>query len=219
MAVDPHEQRPGATGPDRTPGDGGRPGPASVVTDHTTATIERSVDDVTRYVFDPTTMPHWSAVLYEIEPTDDLEPRLARGLRANLKVLGVRVTVAGELVAYDPVERSATVRIVPAGGDGAIEHRLRVEGTPARSVVHFWNRVEVPTWLADHVEAGLVHRFLRHTATFALATIKDILESGQEDDVRRMVEATRRLLPPPLALDPAVAAPPPAPGGPDDRRP
>jgi hypothetical protein len=161
-------------------------GSGQTVTHERAVTIRQSVDVVARYVFDPTTMPQWSGVLYEIEPVADLEPRRGRHLRANLKILGVRLTVEGELIELDLDARQAAVRIVPVGGGGSIEHRLSVEGSRRRSVVRFWNRVETPGWLASSVSDRLIYRFLDHTATFALANIRDILELGEEENVRRL---------------------------------
>jgi hypothetical protein len=192
------ERLPGGT-PDRSAADvevaSRSAGP--VVTHYAAVTIGRGADTVARYVFDPTTMPHWSGVLFEIDPTDDLEPRLGRNLRANLKILGVRLAVEGELIEVDLAARRAAVRILPVDGDGSLEHRLWVEKMASadgsddsdnsdNSVLHFWNRVELPSWLSGNVSDALVRRFLDHTASFALANIKDILELGEEDDVRRL---------------------------------
>jgi hypothetical protein len=174
-------------------GDGAGP----TVTQAMAMTIRRSVDVVTRYVFDPTTMPQWSGVLYEIEPITDIEPRPGRRLRANLKILGVCLTVEGELVDLDPAARQAAVRILPVGGGGSIEHRLAVDGSRDRSVVHFWNRVEAPSWLSSVVSDRLIYRFLDHTASFALANIRDILELGEEENVRRLGAIASREVPVP----------------------
>lgn len=177
-------------------GDGSGP----TVTHERAVTIRRSIDVVTSYVFDPTTMPHWSGVLYEIEPVADLEPRRGRRLRANLKILGVRLTVEGELIDLDLDARQAAVRIVPVGGGGSIEHRLSVDGSLRRSVVHFWNRVEAPGWLSRSVSDRLLYRFLDHTAAFALANIRDILELREEDNVRRLGTIASRDISPPGRL-------------------
>lgn len=174
-----------------------------VVTHHAAVTIQRPAADVAAYVFDPTTMPHWSGILYEIEPIADIEPRRGRRMRANLKILGVCVTVEGELVEVDPRARWAVVRIVPVGGDGTIEHRLWVEEAPDGgdgSVLRFWNRVEVPAWLSSTVSDSLVRRFLDHTATFALANIKDVLEHGEEDKLRQLQLLARQRVPAPTPL-------------------
>jgi hypothetical protein len=167
------------------------------VTHGSAMTIRRSVDVVTRYVFDPTTMPQWSGVLYEIEPVADLEPRRGRRLRANLKILGVCLTVEGELVDVNLAARQAAVRIVPVSGGGSIEHRLSVDGSSNRSLVHFWNRVEAPGWLSGTVSDRLLYRFLDHTASFALANIRDILELGEEEAVGRLGAIATREVPAP----------------------
>lgn len=184
---------------------GGDAGRADDVVAYHSASIRRPVDVVARYLFDPMTMPQWSAVLYEIERTHDLEPRLGRRLRANLKILGVRVTVEGELVDVDPEARCATVRIVPADGDGALEHRLAVEPSgDGSSVVHFWNRIDLPSWLSGTLGNGVVGSFVDHTAEFALANIKVILEHGEEDNLRRLDRIANRDLPPPQRFGPAT---------------
>lgn len=170
--------------------------------------IRRPVDVVAAYVFDPRTMPYWSAVLYEIEPVDDVVPRPGRTLRANLRILGVRLTVEGELVDVDPAARRATVRIVPLDGGGAIEHELWVDEAPGGAVLHFANRVEVPAWLSTSVSDGLLRRFLDRTTTFALELIRDILEGGEEDDVRRLQEAAAAAVPAPVRLEARPPVPP-----------
>lgn len=182
----------------RPPGDG----TGAVVSRHT-AVIRRPVDVVTRYLFDPTTMPQWSAVLYAIEPTADLEPRVSRRLRANLKILGVRLTVEGELVDVDLAHRAATVRVVPVGTDGVIEHRLSVQPSGDDAVVYFGNRIELPGWLAERVGEGLIRRFVDQTAVFALAVIKAVLEDGEEENLRGLEQAAARELPAPQPIDPA----------------
>ncbi len=164
-----------------TPGE--RVASRAVVTHHAAALVRRPVDVVTAYVFDPRTMPHWSGVLFAIEPVDDVEPRVGRRLRAELKVLGVRVAVEGELVDADMAERRATVRILPLDGDGAIEHRVLVEPTDDGAVVHFWNRIEPPGWLAGAVSEQLIEAFVDHTARFALDNIRAILENHDEGAV------------------------------------
>ncbi|HEX6419134.1 MAG TPA: SRPBCC family protein [Acidimicrobiales bacterium] len=177
-------------------------GTGAVVSRHT-AVIRRSVDVVTRYLFDPTTMPQWSAVLYAIEPTADLEPRVSRRLRANLKILGVRLTVEGELVDVDLAHRAATVRVVPVGTDGVIEHRLSVQPSGDDAVVYFGNRIELPGWLAERVGEGLIRRFVDQTAVFALAVIKAVLEDGEEENLRGLERAAASELPAPQPIDPA----------------
>lgn len=50
------------------------------VTHHVATTVQRAVDDVAAYLFDPRTMPQWSAVLYAVQNPDDV-PLLRRGRR------------------------------------------------------------------------------------------------------------------------------------------
>jgi hypothetical protein len=189
--------------------DGSAGGAGHVVTHLSAVTIRRPALEVAAYVFDPTTMPHWSGVLYDIEPVTDIEPRRGRQLRANLKILGVCLTVEGQLVDIDVRALQGTVRIEPVGGGGAIEHRLAVEelppdgqGEPARSLLRFWNRVEVPEWLSSNVSDSLIRRFVDHTASFALANIKDILEHGEEGQLRQLQRVARHDVPTPTRMEP-----------------
>jgi hypothetical protein len=203
---------------------GGEGRTGHVVTHHAAVTIRRPPGEVAAYVFDPTTMPHWSGILYEIEPVTEIEPRLGRRLRANFKILGVCLTVEGELLDIDLQARQGTVRVVPVGGGGAIEHRLAVEelspdgqGAPGGpegaegreepvshggSLLRFWNRIEVPPWLSDNLSDSLIRRFIDHTASFALANIKDVLEHGEEAEVRQLQHRARPHVPAPTRLQP-----------------
>lgn len=172
--------------------DDGRP----VVTNHTCVTVHRPVDAVAAYVFDPRTMPHWSAVLFEAEDGEDRGTEPGVRLRANLKILGVNLTVQGELVDIDIAARRALVRITPETGGGQIEHRLSVDDLGDGAAIHFWNRVAVPAWLAEAVSLDLVRRFLERTTSFALLMIKDILEGEHERDVAKAGEFAAGRLPP-----------------------
>ena len=107
------------------------------------------------------------------------------------------------------VEASWSTSTWRRAGDGpwcpsagvALDHRLAVGSAGAEgSVVDFWNRVELPAWLSGTVSSELVLRFLAHTATFALANIKDILELGEEADVARLAAASGRDVPPAVPL-------------------
>lgn len=154
-------------------------------------TIQRPIDEVARYLFDPRTMPQWSAVLSAVEDPDEQSlVRRGRRLRANLQILGTSLTVEGRLEHLSLEDRRGAVVVRPLDGDGEIAHELQLdERAPAATVVHFRNRVSFPAWLADTVDAGLLQVYVETTAHFALAMIKAILHAGQQDNI---AEAGRR---------------------------
>lgn len=149
-------------------------------------TVQRPLDEVARYLFDPRTMPEWSAILYAVEDPDDRSiVTRGRRLSANLQILGVNVTVDGVLADLDLDARRGTIELHFRGTDGRIDHELELDEVDGVTVVHLRNRVEPPSWLGDHVDPDVIRRYVEHTASFALANIKAILESRQEDAVAR----------------------------------
>lgn len=154
-------------------------------------TVQLPIDEVARYLFDPRTMPQWSAVLHAVEDPDE-QPlhRRGRRLRANLQILGTSLTVEGRLQDLSLKDRRGAVVVRPLDGDGEIGHELELEERgDAATVVHFRNRVSPPSWLAETVDHGLVRVYVEKTAHFALAMIKAILHSGQQDN---LAAASRR---------------------------
>jgi hypothetical protein len=56
------------------------------LTHHVATTVQRPIDDVAAYLFDPRTMPQWSAILTAAEYPDAVSLlRRGRRLRANLQ--------------------------------------------------------------------------------------------------------------------------------------
>jgi uncharacterized membrane protein len=159
------------------------------VTHHVATTIQRPVDAVAGYLFDPRTMPQWSAILYEVEEPEDRSVFTRHRLRANLRILGVCVTVEGRLVDLDLDERRGAIEVHFPDGDGVIAHELRVEDAGDASVVTFRNAVTLPSWLAESVPLAVTRRYVELTAAFALETIKTILEADAEGSI---AEAVRR---------------------------
>ena len=153
-------------------------------------TVQRRLDEVARYLFDPRTMPEWSAVLHAVEEPDDQSLlRRGRHLRANLQVLGTSLTVEGHLEGLSLKDRRGAVEIRPLDGDGAIHHELELVDRDPATVVHFRNRVVPPTWLADTVSADLLQTYVEATAHVALTMIKAVLHTRQEGELG---EAGRR---------------------------
>lgn len=164
---------------------------APVITHHVSTTVQRPVDVVAGYLFDPRTMPQWSAVLYRIEDPDDSSVFTRHRLEADLQILGVAVTVEGRLIDLDLEGGRGAIVVEFPDGDGEIAHELLVEDAGGASVVHFRNAVTLPSWLAETLPIEVPRRYLELTAEFALATIKTILEARAEDAVD---EALRRAL-------------------------
>lgn len=194
--------RPGASRPAGGTLGGDTSGGRPIEIRHDVATtIQRPLDDVARYVFDPRTMPEWSAILYAVEDPDE-QSLLARGRRlsANLQLFGVDVTVDGELLDLDLQARRGTVRLRFRDSTGSIDHRLELEAVDEVTVLHLRNRVLPPPWLADHVDETVVRRYVEHTAEFAMANIKTILEAHQEDAVALARRRAAEELPAPADL-------------------
>jgi hypothetical protein len=169
-----------------------------VITHHSAITVKRPPDDVARYVFDPTTMPQWSAIVYAVEEPTETTFRVGSKLKANMHVLGVTLPIEGEMVELDEAGRRAALRVGPIGADGLLEHELVVEDLGDGSVIHFRNRVTLPAWVPpEAVSDELVRHLLDQTAAFALANIKYILENASESQILDfMALAGRHLLPP-----------------------
>lgn len=174
--------------------------PRDIVYDVAT-TIQRPIDDVARYLFDPRTMPEWSAVLIAVEDPDD-QPlhRRGRRLKANLQFLGVSMTMEGELVGLDLEARRGSIVVRPVDGDGEIVHELQLEDRGHATVVHFRNRVTPPTWLAESVSHGFLQTYVEAAAHFALGMVRAVLHAGEEDGIRRAQERAAAVVPPPEPL-------------------
>jgi hypothetical protein len=159
-----------------------------VVDHHSCATIYRAAPDVARYVLDPTTMPHWSAVIYQVDAPTDAVFRKGGSLRGTMHILGLNVPVVGEMAEYDPPGMRAAIVVwpvgVPPGEGGVLEHSLAVEDLGGGAVLQFRNRLTLPDWVPPEViDDDLVRHLFDQTASFALANIKYILERGIESQV------------------------------------
>ena len=99
-----------------------------IITHHSCTTVSRPAADVSRYVLDPTTMPHWSAVIYEVDPPTAGVFEKGGRLRGRMHILGLSLAVEGEMVEFDPAGK-----VVQAwgGSDGyqwpAREHGISVD--------------------------------------------------------------------------------------------
>lgn len=176
------------------------PGAVPIVHDVST-TIQRSVDDVASYLFDPRTMPQWSAVLYGVEDPDDRPlPTRGRRLSANLQILGVSTTVDGKLLDMDLEQRRGRLRLEFRDSDGVIDHELELDRAGEATVVHLRNRVTPPSWLATAVDTDTVRRYVEETAAFALTMIKAILEAHQEGNLAAAARRAAEVLGPPADL-------------------
>ncbi|MGH2719821.1 MAG: SRPBCC family protein [Actinomycetota bacterium] len=178
---------------------------ARVITHESCTTVRRAAPEVARYVLDPTTMPEWSAVIYQVEAPGDGVLRPGGRLRGNMHILGVSLTVEGEMVHYDGPGMRAAIVVRPvvtgAGVGGVLEHEVWVEDGGGVSVLHFRNRLTLPSWVpAALVTDGFVQHLLDQTSSFALANIKYILESASGTSVREFMKVAARYLPAPKGL-------------------
>ncbi|MEA2592840.1 MAG: Polyketide cyclase / dehydrase and lipid transport, partial [Actinomycetota bacterium] len=159
-----------------------------IITHHSCTTVKRPAADVARYVLDPTTMPYWSAVIYDVEaPTAGVFEKGGR-LRGRMHILGLSLAVEGEMVEFDPPGMRAAIVVRPAGvpadAGGRLEHELSVEDLGDACVLHFRNRLHLPDWIPPEVAGdGLVRHLFDQTAAFALANIRYILEASLESGV------------------------------------
>jgi len=183
-------------GPPSEGGPGGR-----VITHHSCTTVRRPAHDVARYVLDPTTMPEWSAVIYQVEAPDGGVFRPGGKLRGNMHILGVSLTVEGEMVHYDEAGMRAAIAVRPIDAGGLLEHELWVEDLGDACVLHFRNRLTLPSWVpVELVADGFVHHLLDQTSAFALANIKYILENATGPSVREFMNLAGGYLPAPGGL-------------------
>ena len=170
-----------------------------IITHHSCTTVRRPAADVSRYVLDPTTMPHWSAVIYDVDPPTAGVFEQGGRLRGRMHILGLNLAVEGEMVEFDPAGRRAAIAVrpagVPAGEGGLLEHELSVEDLGDSCVLHFRNRLRLPDWIPPEVVGdGLVRHLFDQTATFALANIRYILEASLESTVAGFADLARHHL-------------------------
>ncbi|GAC1364400.1 MAG: hypothetical protein NVSMB32_06920 [Actinomycetota bacterium] len=163
-------------------------GDQRVITHHSCITVKCAAREVARYVLDPTTMPEWSAVIYQVAAPDSGVFRQGGRLRGNMHILGVSLTVEGEMVEYDEAGMRAVIMVRPVDAEGLLEHELYVEDLQDASVLHFRNRLTLPSWVpSDVVDDDFVRHLLDQTAAFALANIRYILESPTSRRVREFM--------------------------------
>ena len=97
-----------------------------IITHHSCTTVRRPAADVSRYVLDPTTMPHWSAVIYDVDPPTAGVFEQGGRLRGRMHILGLSLAVEGEMVEFDPAGMRAAIAVRPAGvpaeEGGLLEH-------------------------------------------------------------------------------------------------
>jgi len=167
-----------------------------IITHHSCTTVSRPAAEVSRYVLDPTTMPHWSAVIYDVDPPTAGVFEKGGRLRGRMHILGLSLAVEGEMVEFDPDGMRAAIAVrpagVPAGEGGLLEHELSVEDLGDACVLHFRNRLRLPDWIPPEVVGdGLVRHLFDQTAAFALANIRYILEASLESEVAGFAELAR----------------------------
>jgi hypothetical protein len=159
-----------------------------VISHHSCIAVKRAARDVACYVLDPTTMPEWSAVIYQVEVPDADVFRPGGRLRGNMHILGVSLTVEGEMIDYDENGMRAAIAVRPINSTGLLEHELWVEDLQDECVLHFRNRLTLPPWIpSEVVDDSFVHHLLDQTSAFALSNIKYILESPTGQRVREFM--------------------------------
>ncbi len=154
---------------------------SNVISNDLTLTVDRPADDVFRYLTNPANIPQWSGVVSEVEVAPAGQ-RVDAGtkLRAKLDILGMKVPVDGEVVAFDRDQRRATLRTKVHGG-GTIEAQFAVDERAGQSTVRFQERVAPPDWLvAQGSGERLILCAMEAAEQFSVATIKGILENADE---------------------------------------
>jgi carbon monoxide dehydrogenase subunit G len=168
-------------------------------------TINRPADEVADYVFDPSTMAQWSAVVQEVEPFRQRSRqawKVGDRLRSNVNILGRRVALDGEVEEYDPENRRATLRIAPIRGNGStIRNEVVVEDLGETSVLHFVTHVDLSPAVAERFSSNIILRKLDQTARYGLANIKDILEGQAEQEVQDISRIVAEEFPPAEPFD------------------
>jgi uncharacterized protein YndB with AHSA1/START domain len=153
----------------------------SIVSNELRLTVTRPADDVFRYLTDPANVPQWSGVVSEVEALPAGQ-RIDAGtkVRANVDILGMKVTVDGEIVAFVPARRRATL-LTRVHGGGTIETRFAVDEQEGGSTVRFQERVAPLDWLvAQGIGERLIRCAIEAAGQFSAASIKGILENGGE---------------------------------------
>lgn len=145
-------------------------------------TVNRKADEVFAFLTDPSNIPRWSAAITDVEP---LAPgqQIAVGtrLRAKFRVLGLNLTVQGEVTALQPERRHAVLKSTIPGG-GTVESRLTVEPLDGASIVSFDERVTPPKWALDSgLSKVLISRVIETVTHSSVSNIRTLLESAEFD--------------------------------------
>src|SRR5260370_30287160 len=87
-------------------------------------TVNRTANEVFAFLTDPSNIPQWSAAITDVEPlASGQQVAVGTRLRANLRVLGLKLTVQGEVTAFQPEKSYAALKSTIPGG-GTVESHL-----------------------------------------------------------------------------------------------
>ena len=149
----------------------------SIQQEHTVV-IDRPVEEVFAFVTDPNNDPLWHASTLEAEQTSEGAVEVGTTYRIVLKFLGRRIETTYEITEYEPPRRHC-VRItsgpIPAVGCHLLEPTdggsTRFTQTLERGELGFFFRLAEP----------LVRRAINRQSEADMATLKDLLESGETE--------------------------------------
>jgi uncharacterized protein YndB with AHSA1/START domain len=140
--------------------------------------IDRPVEEVFAFVTDPNNDPLWHASTLEAEQTSEGAVEVGTTYGVVLKFLGRRIETTYEITEYEPPRRHC-VRItsgpIPAVGchllDPTDGGSTRFTQTLDRGELGFFFRLAEP----------LVRRAINRQSEADMATLKDLLESGETE--------------------------------------
>ena len=134
--------------------------------------ISRTAEDVFAYVTDFRHSPEWQATALEIRKVTDGPVRVGTRFEGIRKVMGRKMEVAVEFVAYEP---SSHASWTITGGPMSGEASYRLESSPEGTKVT--NRIELRPSGFSRLAGPLIAAGIRRDVRAAQRRLKELLES------------------------------------------
>jgi carbon monoxide dehydrogenase subunit G len=148
-------------------------------------TVDRPPEEVFAFLTDAASVPQWSSVVTEVHSAPAARSiDVGTRVKAQLRLLGIKFSVEGEVVELDRKNRRAILRTKVAGG-GSVESHLSVEPVNGASLVVFDERIVPPGWIAKSgLSKAFIARAVEASTDATLRNIRNLLEGGELAKVR-----------------------------------
>ncbi len=166
-----------------------------MIKDVESITVNRPASEVFDFLANPVNVPQWSAIVTDVEPLSQGK-KLEAGtkLRANLRIMGIKMTAEAEVSEIDYRNRRAVLTSqLPEGG--TVKTLLTVEGLTGVSIVTLEAQITPPDWLVNTgLSNGLMSRAIEAVTHTSLDNMRNILEGKEESKLTEALAfATRNL--------------------------